>query len=436
VQLPASWQFFVILNRLSYIMKKHQRIYYFATVLVMAFILVLVKPLFAQTLTPTDGITPTPTEDPQQSTDLNNKIKDLESKVQSLQSQEKSLSSQISVMDNQIKLTEYRIEAAKSQIETLTDDIGSATDKISHLDSSLTTITKTLLGRISASYQMGAVQPLQLLLSSQSFTDFIDKTNYIHIIQEHDRKLMYNTLQAKNDYANQKDIFEQKKQKVLALQTQLVSYTDQLDQEKSNKQRLLSETQGSEANYARLLAQAKAQLAGFSRFTQSMGGASLLGSQTVCDDWGCYYNQRDSQWGASSLNGTEYTLASDGCLVTSMAMVYTHFGYKSVTPQTINGNSNNFASYYPAFLKKTIVADGTTASRVAASIDSELSAGRPVIVGISYDSGPLADHFLVLISGSGGNYQMNDPYTPNGHNIPFSSLYSVGSIREIERISI
>jgi len=417
-------------------MKKHQRIYYFATVLVMAFILVLVKPLFAQTLTPTDGITPTPTEDPQQSTDLNNKIKDLESKVQSLQSQEKSLSSQISVMDNQIKLTEYRIEAAKSQIETLTDDIGSATDKISHLDSSLTTITKTLLGRISASYQMGAVQPLQLLLSSQSFTDFIDKTNYIHIIQEHDRKLMYNTLQAKNDYANQKDIFEQKKQKVLALQTQLVSYTDQLDQEKSNKQRLLSETQGSEANYARLLAQAKAQLAGFSRFTQSMGGASLLGSQTVCDDWGCYYNQRDSQWGASSLNGTEYTLASDGCLVTSMAMVYTHFGYKSVTPQTINGNSNNFASYYPAFLKKTIVADGTTASRVAASIDSELSAGRPVIVGISYDSGPLADHFLVLISGSGGNYQMNDPYTPNGHNIPFSSLYSVGSIREIERISI
>ncbi len=339
-------------------------------------------------------------------------------------------------MDNQIKLTQYRIEATKSQIQSITDDIGTATDKIAHLESSLTNITKTLLGRISATYQLGTVQPLQLLLSSQSFTDFIDKTNYLHIVQEHDRKLMYNTLQAKNDYANQKDIFEEKKQKVLALQTQLVSYTDQLDQEKINKQRLLSETQGSEANYARLLAQARAQLAGFSRFTQSQGGASLLGNQTACDDWGCYYNQRDSQWGGNALNGTEYTLASDGCLVTAMAMVYTHFGHRSVTPQTINSNSNNFASYYPAFLKKIIVADGITASRVYSSIDPELSAGRPVIVGISYDSGPIADHFVVLISGSGGSYQMNDPFAPNGHNISFTSRYTVGSIREIERISI
>ncbi len=417
-------------------MKKYYKINYFVVVLALSFFIFPVNPLFAQTPTPTEAITPTPTEDPQQADDLNNKIRELESKVQSLRSEEKSLSSQISVMDNQIKLTEYRIEAAKSQIVTITEDIGSATNKIEHLESSLTDITKTLLARISATYQLGSVQPLQLLLSSQNFTDFINKTNYIHIVQEHDKKLMYNTLQAKNDYANQKDIFEEKKAKVLSLQTQLVSYTDQLDQEKSNKQRLLAETQGSEANYARLLAQAKAQLAGFSRFTQSQGGASLLGNQTACDDWGCYYNQRDSQWGANSLNGTEYTLASDGCLVTSMAMVYTHFGFRSVTPQTINSNSNNFASYYPAFLKKTIVADGTTASRVYSSIDSELSAGRPVIVGISYDSGPLADHFLVLISGSGGNYQMNDPYTPNGRNIPFTSKYSVGSIREIERISI
>jgi hypothetical protein len=161
-----------------------------------------------------------------------------------------------------------------------------------------------------------------------------------------------------------------------------------------------------------------------------------LSNQTVCDDWGCYYNQRDSQWGGIPLNNTGYTLSGEGCLVTSMAMVYTHFGHRNVTPQSINSNSNNFASYYPAFLKKTITADGTTSSRVNSDIDSELSAGRPVIVGISYDGGPYPDHFLVLISGSNGNYRMNDPFTPNGHNIPFSDHYSVGSIREIDRIII
>jgi len=411
----------------------------FLIVLSLLFSVVSANLVYGQdtTPTPTGSTTPTPSPDTtQEVNDLNNKIRDLEGKVSELRTQEKSLSSQISVMDNQIKLTEYRIAYTKEQISELTDDIETATEKISNLEGSLTDITKTMMSRVSATYQLGTVQPLQLLFSSNSFTDFIARANYLRIVQAHDKKLVYNTVQAKNDYANQKEIFEEKKQKVLALQTQLEAYTSQLEQEKVNKKRLLSETQGNEANYQRLLSQARAQLVGFSRFTQSQGGASLLGGQTVCDDWGCYYNQRDSQWGGNSLNGTQYTLASDGCLVTAMAMVYTHFGHRSVTPQTINSNSSNFASYYPAFLNKTIVADGTTASRISSAIDAELSSGRPVIVGISYDGGPIADHFVVLISGSGGNYQMHDPFTPNGNNISFTSKYTVGSIKEIERISI
>lgn len=397
------------------------------------------------TPTPTGTLTPTPTPDHSQDVnDLNNKIKDLESKVSDLQSQERSLSSQISVMDNQIKLTQYRIDYTEQQITQLTNDIDTASNKIDHLDSSLTSITKTLLNRISATYQLGNVQPLQLLLSSQNFTDFFDRTNYIKIVQAHDKKLIYNTVQAKNDYANQKQIFEDKKQKVVALQTQLEDYTKQLDQEKTDKQSLLSETQGSEANYQRLLSQARAQLAGFSRFVQSQGGASLLSGQTACDDWGCYYNQRDSQWGGQVMQ--DYTIAEAGCLVTSVAMVYTHYGHRSVTPATINSDSSNFASYARDYLNKPVRADGAGLTRQtsfftindsdSAKTSSVDSAGMPVIVGISYDSGPIPDHFVVLISGSGGNYMMNDPVTPNGHNIPFTSKYSIGSIRNVDRIQM
>ena len=138
--------------------------------------------------------------------------------------------------------------------------------------------------------------------------------------------------------------------------------------------------------------------------------------------------------GGSSLNGTQYTLASDGCLVTSMAMIYTHYGHRNVTPQTINSISSNFASYYPAYLKFAISADGSSSQRVHAALDSELGAGRPVVVGISYDGGPISDHFLVIVSGSGGNYIMKDPFTPNGNNIPFTSKYSVSSINDVYKV--
>jgi hypothetical protein len=117
-----------------------------------------------------------------------------------------------------------------------------------------------------------------------------------------------------------------------------------------------------------------------------------------------------------------------------MAMVYTHYNHKGVNPISINSNSNNFASYFPAYLKYTITADGATSTRVGSIVDETLSAGNPVVVGVSYDGGPISDHFVVLINGSSGNYKMNDPFTPDGHNIPFTDHYSVSRIREIHKV--
>ncbi len=389
---------------------------------------------FAQTSTPTVSVTPTPDTSKEQQ-DLQNRINDLENKVKEKQGQVRTLSSQIAAMDNQIKLTELRISSTKHQIVAISGDIQTATKKIETLEKSLENLTKILVNRVVATYEVGSIPPFQMLLSSDNASDFLSRLDYIKIAQENDKKLVFATQQAKNDYVTQKNIFEDKKKKVEALKGQLEAYTKQLTVDKQNRQRLLTETQGDEANYQRLLAQAEAQLRAFSNFTASRGGASILSNQTSCDDWGCYYNQRDSQWGNNALNHTQYTLASDGCLVTSMAMVYTHYGYRGVTPQTINSIPENFASYYPAWLKYAITADGRSSNRVRDAINSNLSAGHPVVVGISYDGGPIADHFVVLISGSDGNYKMNDPFEPNGRNIPFSDYYSVGSIREIYKVA-
>ena len=108
-----------------------------------------------------------------------------------------------------------------------------------------------------------------------------------------------------------------------------------------------------------MLTAAEAELKAFRRSPRTPAASkNLLGNQTSCDAWGCHYNQRDTAWGNNALNGTQYTLASDGCLVTAMAMVMTHYGYRDVTPATINGNSGNFAAYYPASLLYTITVDG------------------------------------------------------------------------------
>ena len=196
---------------------------------------------------------------------------------------------------------------------------------------------------------------------------------------------------------------------------------------------MLVQTKAQESTYQKLLAAAQAQLASFSAFAQNAGGSKLLGNQTTCDSWGCYYNQRDTAWGSMPLNGTHYNLASDGCLVTAMAMVMTHYGYKDVTPVTINSNPSNFAAYYPAYLMITINVDGVSATRTSAAIDATLATGNPVIVGVHAYGGT---HYVVLTSGSKGNYLMRDPYIPNGKDVSFTSKYSLRSIFGITKVTI
>ena len=383
-----------------------------------------------------EEITPTPEpENNSQVSDLQNKINELQAKISELEGQKKTLNSQISVMDSQINLTELKIQSTQAQISELALDIDTADKKIDKLENSLDKLSEVLVNRIKETYVVGSSSNFQILLAADSVTDFVKRASYLRIAQAHDKKLIYDTVQARNDYATQKDIYSDQKTKAEVLESELSNYQAQLEAEKQSKATLLAETEGSEANYQRLLAAAEAQLAAFSNFTQVQGGASLLDSQTQCDDWGCYYNQRDSSWGGNSLNGTGYSLASDGCLVTSMAMIYTHYGHRSVTPQTINSISSNFASYYPAYLKKNIYADGVSSNRIYADIDSTLAGGDPMVVGISYDSGPLADHFVVFVSGSGGNYTMKDPFTPNGNNISFNERYPGARIVETERVS-
>ena len=126
-------------------------------------------------------------------------------------------------------------------------------------------------------------------------------------------------------------------------------------------------------------------------------------------------------------------MAADGCLVTAMAMVLTHYGYRDVTPVTINSNPNNFAAYYPASLLTTINVDGVSATRKTAAIDATLATGNPVIVGIHAYGGT---HFVVLVSGSKGNYIMKDPYITDGNNISFTANYTLRSIFAITKVVI
>lgn len=395
---------------------------------------------YAADLTPT----PTPISSSDSSCDAGcwqQKINELEGKISNLQGQEKTLSSQIQVMDSQIALTKLRIQSTQQQIMNLTMDIDTANTKISKLQGSIDNLTKVLMGRIVATYEIGSSQPFQLLVSSSDISDFFARANYLRIAQAHDKQLIYDTVQAKNDYTNQKQIYESEKEQVVALNTQLQAYNDQLDQEQAQKKQLLADTQGSEANYQQQLASAQAQLEALSNFARSRIGAggSIIPHQDLSDSWGPYYNQRDANWGNNLIGYSDTQVWEVGCLLTSYAMVSSHYG-SVVTPAQVAANPSNFWGSTADFNAPGPAPAGHSASYVAdpsmSSLVSEIQAGNVVIAGMSANGGSRAqgyysDHWVVLRGvDSNGNFMINDPWYSGAMNVSINDHY--GSWKIIE----
>jgi septal ring factor EnvC (AmiA/AmiB activator) len=245
--------------------------------------------------------------------------KTLQAAINSLNLQKSKVQTQITLTQTQIKNTQLQIQQLGGQITSAQQTI--ATDQAA-------------LGAYLRSLQKADAKPLIMqMLSSGGLVQTWDDLNQTLQIQNGIQNEIQAVGQQKTELATTQTASEQKQSTLTAQQQSLTAQQQSLLSTEQSKTQLLAETNSQEATYEKLLAAATAELNSFSAFAANAGGSKLLGNQTVCDSWGCYYNQRDSAWGSLPLDGTSYTMAADGCLVSAMAMVLTHYGYKAGNDQ-------------------------------------------------------------------------------------------------------
>jgi len=350
---------------------------------------------------------------------LNKLIDEYTSQIKLLQGKANTLSNQIYQFDSQIKLTETKIAQTQEQIKLLGG-------RIDQLSSSLGDLSKAFESRVLQTYYLTRISdPSVVFLASDDMKSATRQYYYLKKIQESDRNLLSKLQNAHDTYSGQKVEYEDL-EKVLGAQK------SDLNSQKQSKANLLLATKNDEKKYQELLAEANAQLAALKRFVTNSGGASILSNQTKCDDWGCYYNQRDASWGNMSLGGSSYSVAEYGCLVSSISMLASHYG-KNIKPNDIAAVNNAFVPgtgyLYHSFSVNGVSVNVSSVSK--SLLDSELAAGRPVIAGLY--SGP--DHFIVILKKEGDSYIMHDPFMENGNNRPLTDQYNVSNISSLRLVS-
>src|SRR3989338_368853 len=217
-----------------------------------------------------------PANDPcQDKSDTNEKVVCYTDVVNTCASQRQNMAAQIIYLTTSIELTNAKIEATKAKISQIEKDIVNISEKIDKLENTLTKITKVLLDRIVATYRLGEQSYLSLFLSSNGFSDFVNRFKYMQKVQAHDRKLLFQLVNSKENFKDQKQQRKDKKVELDQAKKQLEKEQSTLAIQKKEKELFLETTRNSEARFRQELSAARREAEGIQQAASILSTAGV-----------------------------------------------------------------------------------------------------------------------------------------------------------------
>lgn len=157
-----------------------------------------------------------------------------ENKQQKILDQIQTLNAEIDKTNSNIKNVRAEIQSTNAEIRSLKDDIAALMHKIEERD-------LLLEDRARAIQAGGSVSYLDVLLSSNSFVDFIDRFSAVNALLEADRQIIQDQKEDKQKLEEQKQVLESKRQKLEDKKAELDRLKASLDGQKAEKNKLIDQ---------------------------------------------------------------------------------------------------------------------------------------------------------------------------------------------------
>ncbi len=346
-----------------------------------------------------------------------------------------------------LSTTQASLSASQDQLAQIQAREDAATAHLSEVQHQLDGRQAAYNAHMRALDKLEHAPVLEFMLTSTSFEQFVRRITDAEQVIAADRQLAVQLKQTREQVRQLRDQLERDRQAQARVVARIAAQKAALDQEYSLQERTRRAIAGAQAQ---LQAQQRAldqrstdlgnqiivdrsELNALLAFTSGRigSGGAVIAPEVMANSWGAYYNQRDARWGNDYVGASPYMVWEIGCLLSDVAMVYTHFGNASVTPATIALNPQNFTKDGLMY-NSTLDVPGHPAtinnSPSAAWIRGWLATGGPVIVGMYISGGT---HFVTLTGLRGtSDYWMNDPWNPRSMQVPFSTSNVTGPIFE------
>lgn len=169
-------------------------------------------------------------------------LQNIQSKISGIESQKSALSSEVSSLNDDLTDTLLNIEVLESDLADKEVEIEQAQKDYEAAKATEDQQYDSMKKRIQYLYETGQESYVEMLLTSDSVAELVNKVDYAEELQEYDRKLL--------------DEYKAAKQAVIDLQAQL-------EEEKQELQEMEEQLKEEKANLESVIAQKKSQIADF-----------------------------------------------------------------------------------------------------------------------------------------------------------------------------
>lgn len=366
--------------------------------------------------------------------DLNN-AKAKQQQAQALANQKAAeaaqIKTQIGVISGQISESQTALNKTTSDVAETEKNIDQLTVEINQKQTELES-EKTKLSKVVANwYMQGDYGVLETMIGANNLSDFLSIQKYYDSIKQQITSTVTNIKTTKAELDGQKAEQEKKQADLVSLQNQQTAYRNSIQSQKNQQTSILGMTQTQQKQYLDLVAKYQTEITQIQSQLSRLKGTAKWGTQIVSGGGISWYYTQLGNW--TRMGGSPFYVNDLGCLVTSIAMVATYYGH-SVTPTAIATTYGSFSEGgYLQSVSGIGVSVGSSQSVNWSTVDSQIGAGRPVIVSVYIPSvgkinGDGSSHFVVIYGHSGGAYLMADP-------LGYGRGYNLDQVRSMKLVS-
>lgn len=184
-------------------------------------------------------------EDQDKLDDLDDQVNELKDEQQDIDAQIQTLSNEIAELMASISLLEEEIEAKKAQIEQAKIDLAEA-QQVEQ------TQYEAMKVRVKAMYESGETSLLDIIFSSSSMQDMLNKADYVEKMHEYDKKMLTNYKIARQNVEDLKENLEIE-------ESELEEAQEGLQEEMDSVEEARAELEAISADYAVQISKARQQ---------------------------------------------------------------------------------------------------------------------------------------------------------------------------------